>query len=514
MNKAPGVDGITSNIVIETFDEIEVPLFHICNSSIKTGIFPEDFKCAKVTPIFKSGKTSELSNYRPISVLPVFSKLLERIVYNRVYKHLTDNDLLYDKQFGFRKNNSTEHAIIELIDNISNSFDKGNFVLGIFIDLSKAFDTVNHKILIRKLEKYGISTNAIKWFKSYLTGRKQCITIDRSNQSLYQNITCGVPQGSILGPLLFLIYVNDLPKASKILIPIMFADDTNLFYSSNSVRDLFTTVNNELKEISDWFKSNKLSLNVKKTKYTLFCSTQVKRKLPKEMPKLQIENNEILREEVTKFLGVLIDSNISWKYHINTINNKISKNIGVLYKARPFINRNSMKQLYFSFIHSYLTYANIAWGSTYKTNLEPLHRRQKHAARLIHFKDNKIPNTHAYEHAQPLLKDMKALNIFQLNIFQNILFMFKYKLNNLPKLFMNDYFKQSINVYETRSAVDFSIPHRPTKRSQFCISYRGPSLFNQLASNNASLNTIKSFDSIKNKLKEIIIEIENTDEFF
>ena len=294
----------------------------------------------------------------------------------------------------------------------------------------------------------------------------------------------------------------------------MFADDTNLFYSSNSVTDLYTVVNRELKEISEWFKSNKLSLNVKKTKYTLFCSPQVKRKLPKVMPNLHIENNEILREEVTKFLGVLIDSNISWKYHINTINNKISKNIGVLYKARPFIDRNSMKQLYFSFIHSYLTYANIAWGSTYKTNLEPLHRRQKHAARLIHFKDNKLPNSHAYEHAQPLLKDMKALNIFQLNIYQNILFMFKYKLNNLPKLFMTNYFKPNTNVYETRSAVDFSIPHRTTKRSQFCISYRGPSLFNQLASNNTSLDSIKGFCSIRKKLKEIMLEIQNADEFF
>jgi hypothetical protein len=170
--------------------------------------------------------------------------------------------------------------------------------------------------------------------------------------------------------------------------------------------------------------------------------------------------------------------------------------------------------IFFFYIHSYLTYANIAWGSTYKTNLEPLHRRQKHAARLIHFKDNKIPNTHAYEHAHPLLKDMKALNIFQLNIYQNILFMFKYKLNNLPKLFMTDYFKPITKGYKTRRAAEFYVPHKSTKRSQFCISYRGPSLFNQLACNNAALISIKCFISIRNKLKESMLEMQNANKFF
>ena len=508
------MDGISSNIVTETFPEIEVPLFHIFNSSLKTGVFPEDLKYAKVTPIYKSGTATTLSNYRPISVLPIFSKILERIVYNRVYNHLINNNLLYNKQFGFRKNNSTEHAIIELINNISNSFDKGQFVLGVFIDLSKAFDTVNHKILLKKLEKYGIRGTAIKWFKSYLTGRKQCITIDQSHQSLYQNITCGVPQGSILGPLLFLIYVNDLPKASKILTPIMFADDTNLFYSSASINELFTNVDKELLEFNEWFKSNKLSLNVKKTKYTLFHPAQFKKRIPNEIPKLYIENNEIMQEEVTKFLGVLIDSKISWKHHIGAINNKISKNIGLLYKARPFLDRNSMQQLYFSFIHSYINYANIAWSSTYKTNLEPLHRRQKHAARIINFKDKKIQNTHAYEHAHPLLKEMKALNIFQLNIYQNILFMFKYKFSNLPNIFMNTYFEINTKIYATRNKDHFIIPHRNTKRSQYCISYRGPFLFNHLVNKNPSLLSIENFNAIKQKLKLLLIEIENTDEFF
>lgn len=506
-NKAAGIDDISSNVVLQIADELKTPLLHIFNSSINTGNVPEKLKIAKVTPIFKSGQSSVLSNYRPISVLPVFSKLLERIIYNRIYGYFKDNSLLYEKQFGFQNNNSTEHAILSLVDNISDSFDKGNFTLGVFIDLSKAFDTVNHKILLKKLEKYGIKGIVLKWFESYLSGRQQCVNINQTKRSSYLNITCGVPQGSILGPLLFLIYVNDLPIASPALSTIMFADDTNLFYSSSNIENLFHKVNRELIKISDWFKANKLSLNAKKTKYTLFHSCQQKKFLPNNLPFLSIENNEIIQENVTKFLGVLIDENLSWKTHINSVNSKISKNIGLLYKARPFVKTDCMKQLYFSFVHGYLTYANIAWASTHKTKLKPLYRRQKHAARVIFNKDR-------FTHAQPLLQEMKALNIFQLNIFQNILFMFKYRLTLLPSFFSNDFFQINENIYGTRAHGKYSLPLRKTKRTQFSICYRGPYLFNEIVYKQNSLQTIENINLLKGKLKDHILDIEETENFF
>ena len=274
-------------------------------------------KIAKITPLFKSGDTDKLNNYRPISVLPVFSKLLERIMYNRVYSHLINHQLLYERQFGFQQNCSTEHAILQLTKEIYESFDENKFTLGVFIDLSKAFDTVNHKILLKKLTYFGIKGVYLDWFNSYLRNRKQFIFYNDKNSSML-DITCGVPQGSILGPLLFLLYINDLQKASSIVKPIMFADDTNIFFSDKHITSLFSTMNNELKNIQKWFNSNKLSLNASKTKYIFFHSQAHSGDIPLKLPKLEINTTTIVRESVIKFLGVLLDENLSWKTHIST----------------------------------------------------------------------------------------------------------------------------------------------------------------------------------------------------
>ena len=245
------------------------PLKYLFGKSIEKGIFPSALKIARVTPIFKGGDPSDISNYRSISVLPCFSKMLERITYNRLYKYQTNEKLLYSKQFGFQTGLSTEHAIVKLVDQIYKSFEKDHYTLGVFIDLSKAFDTVYHTILIRKLKMCGIKGINLAWFHSYLTNSIQYISITLDLETDTKNICCGIPQGSILGPLLFLLYVNDLHNSSA-LDPIMFADDTNLFYEHKDLKTLFSLVNQELQKINEWFEANKLSLNVGKTEYSLF----------------------------------------------------------------------------------------------------------------------------------------------------------------------------------------------------------------------------------------------------
>ena len=258
-----GIDCIPTTIIKKCIVQIAKPLSAIINCSFNSGYFPDQLKIAKICPILKNGDGNIITNYRPISVLPSFSKVFEKIVHNRLSSYLKSNEILKHNQFGFRQNHSTYMAIQDMYNRISESIDNHNCCIGIFLDLAKAFDTVNHKILLKNLGHYGIRGLALQWFVDYLSNRKQYVCYNDASSSL-KDITCGVPQGSILGPLLFIIYMNDIMHCSSLLHFILFADDTNLFYSCKSLSDLITITNHELIKVSQWFRANKLSLNVKK----------------------------------------------------------------------------------------------------------------------------------------------------------------------------------------------------------------------------------------------------------
>ena len=274
-NKAASYDKIPMSIIKRIIDIIAEPIAHIINLSIISGIVPDEMKIARVIPLFKAGDRSIISNYRPVSILPSFSKFLER-VYNRLLSYLNRFKILCDNQYGFRKNHSTSFALIDLYDKISDAIDSKETSVGIFLDLSKAFDTVNHNILFDKLEYYGIRGLPLRWIKNYFSNRFQFVQYNEYYSS-YKKVCCRVPQGSILGPLFFLLYINDICNVSQLIEMVLFADDTNIFFSHKEPQYVINTLNREMKKLSDWFQANKLSLNVKKSKFMVFKPRQKKK---------------------------------------------------------------------------------------------------------------------------------------------------------------------------------------------------------------------------------------------
>ena len=248
---------------------ISLPPAEIFNQSILTGIYPAKFKLAKVDPVFKDGDDTFHENYRSISLLSIYNQIFEKLIHARLTKFINKNNIIYNLQYGFRSKHSTQHAILDIVNNIHNCMGSGKYTFGIFIDLKKAFDTVNHSILLAKLENYAIRGLINIWFKSYLTDRRKSIEIDNHIYKEEKTL-CAVPKGSVLGPLLFLLYINDIYKCSSEFTFYLFADDTSIIYANNNLRTLESTVNSQLTKVSEWLKANKLTLNIKKNLTTLF----------------------------------------------------------------------------------------------------------------------------------------------------------------------------------------------------------------------------------------------------
>ena len=277
-NSAPGYDGISSKCINPIIDTLVTPLTYITNLSLTEGVFPCELKIAQVLPLYKNNDPMLFNNYRPVSLLPFFSKVFERLMYDRLIDFIEKHHLLYQFQFGFRKDHSTFMALVILLEKITEALDNSQFGICILVDFRKAFDTVEHNILLEKLYHYGIRGNAVQWFNSYLSNRYQYVNYNNTSSDM-KLITCGVPQGSILGSLLFLLYINDIASVSNIF-SILFADDTTLFYSSKSLQELATVINNELRKVIEWLNANRLSLNIDKTNFMIFRPKGKNEKLP------------------------------------------------------------------------------------------------------------------------------------------------------------------------------------------------------------------------------------------
>ena len=483
--KSTGLDNLPSRMLKIAAGVLAPSLSFLFNQSISSGIVPTEWKLARVTPIFKKGKRQD--NYRPISIIPAVAKVFERIIYDQFFKYLNDNDLLVNCQSGFRSLHSTLTSLLEASNSWSVNIDNGLINGVIFIDLKKAFDTIDHKILLRKLASYGIDHRALKWFDSYLSDRQQKCVVN-GELSGARAVTCGVPQGSLIGPLLFLIYINDLPNCLSKALPRMYADDTSISIAASSLPELESALNTELTYLHEWLNVNKLSLNIAKTELMLIGSRQrLSATTTGHSFTVQIKGHEIDRVPHTKSLGVHIDQNLSWSKHVNETAKIVSSGIGALKRLRPFICEDTAILLYRALIEPYFDYCCPVWDGLSNDKLQKLQNR---AIRVI-------TNSDYYSSATALRGELGWDNLCTRRKKQKLKLMFK-TLNDQSPEYLKGLFMPFSTDYGLRNSDNkLALPKPRTDFLKRSFCYSGAQLWNSLPSN---VRAIRSFTKFKNKI--------------
>ena len=457
-----GIDNINNKILKELGDLIVYPLTKIFNNSLCEGIFPRAMKQAKVVPLYKSKNRELTTNYRPISLLLTLSKILEKLMYSRVYKFLCTTNQLYVSQYGFRKQHSCEHAVGELVARITKGMETGKFTAGIFLDLSKAFDTLEHDVVYAKLEKYGLRGTCLQWFQSYLSDRTMLVSCKAGEtgneyKSETYTVTYGTPQGSCLGPLIFLIFCNDLQNHLMFLSCIQFADDTTLYITHKSIDYIKFCIETDLNTLQDWFIANKLTLNVSKSVCILFSKN-------KQQINLNISLGGIGIPQVTstKFLGMWIDQALTWNDHVSKTILRLKARTNLLNMGKKFLSTHALRVLYFAQIHSILTYGIVMWGSLLsQANLNKLQKIQNICVRII---DNKKSTNN-----EDRYKTLGILTVRQTIQLELSKLWHKHQKNLLPKrltetmsLDQNEQSLQKVHCYNTRNK---TLSNRPLAKS-------------------------------------------------
>lgn len=476
--KAPGRDGIRAETLKEVADLISIPLARMINRCFDYGYFPKSFKIGLLKPLYKSGNELDPSNYRPITLISTLCKILEKTIKIRMLKFLNKHNIISERQFGFKEGKSTEDAICSLTTLIYDAIDKKIPALSIFVDLSKAFDTVCHSILLEKLEKYGLRGQIHDLLKSYLSGRQQQVSINETFSDL-RVVTYGVPQGTVLGPLLFSIYVNSLLNLKLKGTVISFADDTAIFYKSDSWGSLKEMAESDFRVINEWFKYNRLTLNTQKTNYLLFTSYSSGLH---ELGNLIIdEKTEIPEAEKVKYLGIIIDRHLRWELQANNIIKKLRGLIGRFRFLSDFLDISHLKIIYYSLVQSQLSYGIMGWGGVYDCYLKKIEVVQKWILRIMYRKNITYPSNDLYRLSGVL--DVRQL--FCQKIFIHI-----YKNNEILERINHSYF--------TRNRENAQIPKREKTIGQRCYTYLRAKLYNILPTDVRNSNNLKSF---KIKLK-------------
>ena len=482
-------------------------LAKIITASFEQGIFPQSLKLARVVPVYKNGTKTEVSNYRPISLLTSFSKIYEKLMHNRIVDFMEKNNSFYEMQYGFRSGRSCEHALLKAQSILLNSLNKNQISLLLLIDFSKAFDMVEHSILLKKLSHYGIRGTTLSWLKSYLENREQFVSVSGKDSSK-KSIKFGVPQGSILGPLLFVIYINDIPEIFKLAKFILYADDANIILTGSNMSEIETQITELGRILIKWVDSNGLALNLRKTTYMIFARRKIDHNLH-----LVINNTQILRKNEARFLGVIIDEKLTWTQHIKSLKTKMSRYVGIMYKLKFILPTKARLQIFHSFIQSHLNFCSTVWGFSAKSNIESLFVSQKKGLRAVmpgyvnlFYKDGCLP-----AHTKPGFTQFNLLTVHGVIAKNAMIFM--HKINNFPR-------STPISVCETiapnapvpesnhETCHDWLAEYGTTVYSK-SVFYKGPLIYNDSIRHLPSKPTgIFSVNAYKNNVKCMLLDFQ------
>ena len=452
-----GCDDISNNLLKKLCSSLLSLLEKIFNKSLNEGVFPELMKLADICPLFKSKLENDANNYRPISLLMTISKVLEKIVYQRTYSFMESTGQIYNSQYGFRSQHSCESAVAELTSEIVKGLQNGMYTVALFLDLLKAFDTLEHKVLLDKMYRYGIRGNSLNWFKSYLENRKirvkcQVASSGKLEYSDYQIVNYGTPQGSCLGPLIFLIFTNDLHQHLNHCASILFADDTTLYKTHRNLNYLKWCIQDDMQTLADWFKANKLTLNLEKTICLLFQQSGSCKEL-----ELVVDSVTIRTSKETKFLGMWLDQHLTWSTHIQKLVTKLKHNINLLKHGNRLMTTDCRRLVYFAHIQSHLQYGILLWDNS--LTLQEINRLTKIQTSCLRYID---PNSD--------FKGNKILKVESLIELENSKFGYKLIHGLLPKKIetacMFDHNKTNLNKTHGYNTRHKKIPNVPIKMNK------------------------------------------------
>ena len=493
-----GLHKISNSVLKDSISVISPILSDITNLCIQQGYFPHELKTGCITPIHKGGDKSSVKNYRPVCSLSSLSKIIEKVVHNRMMKFIDQNDILSNKQFGFRKNMGTETALANYIDYILSGLKHKKYTVSIFMDLSKAFDVLNHDILKTKLEHYGFRGNFLNFLMNFIKNREYFVSAN-GHTSNKRTVNIGVPQGSTLGPLLFLLYINDMVNCSDILKFSLFADDSTASHSDTDLNTTLNTLKDEFSKVLEWLQANKLIINLQKTHMMLFTN-----KTRPATLSININNNVITEINETKFLGVIVDNQLNWNAHIKHISNKVSKSIAILRILRDVFPKHILKMLYLTLTYPYFNYCNLIWGTAYKTNLNPLILLQKKCIRII-------CRAGYLDHTDPLFKATKLLKLGQIYNLSCAKFIYNcYNSNTYSNFRVRLIQNSQIHNHNTRISSNLRTPFERLESGTHSFLIRGINIWNKLPD---YIKSAKNIIYFKCCLKKLILDTTLLDSF-